>query len=55
MPIVINDFQVTQDQPRTVNPETPAAQPAAPAKPNPEEIRRLLLRMAERLMRIQAH
>ena len=54
MPIVINNLEVTQEQSRSANPAPPAAETTAPVKPNPEEIRRLLVRMAERLRRLQA-
>ena len=55
MPVVINTVEVNQEQPRASSSEGQAAEPAAPTRLNPEEIRRLLEHIAERLTRLQAH
>ncbi len=55
MPVVINNFEVTQEQPRATSAEPAAASAEPKPKTNPEEIRRLIIRQAERLLRVKAH
>jgi hypothetical protein len=55
MPVVINSLDVSPEPTRSAAAEAPAAQPEGPRRPDPEEIRRQLERMAERMLRLLAH
>jgi hypothetical protein len=56
MPVIINSLEVSQEPNRAANPaQAPAAEATAAARPDPQEVRRLLERAAERLARLWAH
>lgn len=58
MPVVINSVEVTQEPAppsRGSSTESASAAQLTSGKPDPDELRRQLERMADRLLRIQAH
>ena len=55
MPVVINEFEVLDTQQEQAARREGAAPPAAPQRPDPQDLQRWLVEQSEQQLRLQAH